>query len=712
MRCLSVANKTNNYKFPKPEADDFYDISEYNKAMDILDDSLTEMDQKKLDKNGDASEAVTEFEQEILRENIESGETLSSMFGKVKKWFSEMKDVAFSGHAKDVATDAAHRFVSDTEKSGWNGKVGASGGDISETNIDTLECIDSKYPIPVSGEKVKVFMGKVKKYIEDTKPLDADAVVYVDTTGSDTNGEGTIENPYKSITYALSKIPKKLGGFNATINVADGTYEEAIELSGYDNGHIVLRRNGLSELNSLCTVNSIKADYCDSVSIVAFNFINKEGTSVFIDRCKFVNVAYCQSILKTVLQEVSFNFDYTPVVRIFGCRSLNHNMCLRAYQSHVFSQNWSGDSVGNYGIFVDGGGRVSKAGALQPRGLISNENNPSGSVIVNTFGAKIGTLSAETTLYVATTGSDTTGNGTSSSPFKTIQRAVDILPKDLGGCFAYIIIANGTYDEDVIIYGYRGGVLFLKSNQENAINNDCKVKSISVKDSTYTQLYGITFTTTSTTQPAITAWNSVLRVAYCQSTVLRPNSSMIYVGETVCDFRGCRCINSQTIVASQNSRIVSLDWTEDSTAKYSFSLVQGSILSKSGTQPSGQIYNISSPIFNRNGTQISDLITSGLSCTWGIVRGGYYKHGNLNGSASVTVQLNIVNTSPLSAGRTYTIDGLPIAALGYDFGVGFNRPRLVEHVWYANDGRIAFVPIENIPINVIFLFNCTYITNS
>lgn len=162
-----MANKTNNYKLPKPEVDDFYDISEYNKTMDMLDDSLTEMDQKKLDKNGDASEAVTEFEQEILRENIESGETLSTTFGKVKKWFLEMKDVAFSGHAKDVATDAAHRFVSDMEKSSWNGKVGADGGDISETNINLLESISTEFPVPEQGETSKVFFGKVKKFIKD-----------------------------------------------------------------------------------------------------------------------------------------------------------------------------------------------------------------------------------------------------------------------------------------------------------------------------------------------------------------------------------------------------------------------------------------------------------------------------------------------------------------------------------------------------------------
>ncbi|MBS5959137.1 MAG: hypothetical protein KIC73_19810 [Clostridiales bacterium] len=218
-----MANKTNNYKLPKPEVDDFYDISEYNKTMDMLDDSLTEMDQKKLDKNGDASEAVTEFEQEILRENIESGETLSSTFGKVKKWFSEMKDVAFSGHAKDVATDAAHRFVSDAEKSSWNDKVGASGGDISETVIGSLESIETEFPIPRQGELINVFLGKVKKFIQDFNNFKTGII----TIGKLANNGNTTSEGYaldarygKTLFDLYSRLDNDLG---KNADIASGT---------------------------------------------------------------------------------------------------------------------------------------------------------------------------------------------------------------------------------------------------------------------------------------------------------------------------------------------------------------------------------------------------------------------------------------------------------------------------------------------------------
>ena len=162
-----MGNETKNYKFPKPSEDDFYDITEYNKAMDILDETLTGMSDRKLDRNGNASNVVTEFSQEILRDNIKSGEKLSVSHGKIQKWFSEMKNIAFSGLASDVAQDAAHRFATDTEKSNWNAKVSASGGDISGTKIGSLETITSEFPVPSEGETPKMFLGKVKKFIQD-----------------------------------------------------------------------------------------------------------------------------------------------------------------------------------------------------------------------------------------------------------------------------------------------------------------------------------------------------------------------------------------------------------------------------------------------------------------------------------------------------------------------------------------------------------------
>lgn len=48
-------------------------------------------------------------------------------------------------------------------------KAESSGGDISGMTVKTLDDITTEFPVPVAGEKPKTFLGKVKKFFEDTK---------------------------------------------------------------------------------------------------------------------------------------------------------------------------------------------------------------------------------------------------------------------------------------------------------------------------------------------------------------------------------------------------------------------------------------------------------------------------------------------------------------------------------------------------------------
>ena len=48
-------------------------------------------------------------------------------------------------------------------------KAESSGGDISEMTVKTLDTITTEFPVPVAGESQKSFLGKVKKFFEDTK---------------------------------------------------------------------------------------------------------------------------------------------------------------------------------------------------------------------------------------------------------------------------------------------------------------------------------------------------------------------------------------------------------------------------------------------------------------------------------------------------------------------------------------------------------------
>lgn len=68
-------------------------------------------------------------------------------------------------------------------------------------------------------------------------------------------------------------------------------------------------------------------------------------------------------------------------------------------------------------------------------------------------------LEGDLTIYVATTGSDSAGDGSEDAPFATIQHAIDSLPKNLSNREITINIASGTYSENVEVAGFYGGTL-------------------------------------------------------------------------------------------------------------------------------------------------------------------------------------------------------------------------------------------------------------
>lgn len=57
---------------------------------------------KKIDTNGDISNTKATFTQASTRTNIATGETLKVILGKIKKYFADLKTVAFSGSYSDL----------------------------------------------------------------------------------------------------------------------------------------------------------------------------------------------------------------------------------------------------------------------------------------------------------------------------------------------------------------------------------------------------------------------------------------------------------------------------------------------------------------------------------------------------------------------------------------------------------------------------------
>lgn len=104
-------------KLKKPEQSDFYNVDDFNENMDKIETVIKSHTEDKNNPHEVGKEDVGLSNVENLaindqmptyssagaRENIRSGEKLSTAFGKIQKWMSDLKTVAFTGSYNDLS---------------------------------------------------------------------------------------------------------------------------------------------------------------------------------------------------------------------------------------------------------------------------------------------------------------------------------------------------------------------------------------------------------------------------------------------------------------------------------------------------------------------------------------------------------------------------------------------------------------------------------
>lgn len=88
----------------------------------------------------------------------------------------------------------------------------------------------------------------------------------------------------------------------------------------------------------------------------------------------------------------------------------------------------------------------------------SVEGTPVNARNLNAMQEAVG-LTANKTVYVSTSGSDSVGDGSEANPYATINKALSTIPKNLNGFWATVMIAGGTYAENVNAAHFGNGYL-------------------------------------------------------------------------------------------------------------------------------------------------------------------------------------------------------------------------------------------------------------
>lgn len=195
-------------------------------------------------------------------------------------------------------------------------------------------------------------MNRIESNILELYNIDAvrsNLTVYVSTTGNDTTGKGTSAAPYRTITKALSTIPKNLNGNTVILNIAEGTYSEDVTISNYTAGLIVLEGPGTVAMPNLTIYNcTVKADYINLVITGGTGiFVTENGTFISAGNIRMNSPS--RGLTATNCSTISLGGTLTITNTSVGITASNN--------SRIFAWTISGSGIGT-GINAFNGGQV------------------------------------------------------------------------------------------------------------------------------------------------------------------------------------------------------------------------------------------------------------------------------------------------------------------------------------------------------------------
>lgn len=229
--------------YSNAETYDFLDVVYYNNATYVAKkltvgnepQSSSEFWQVLMDGEVDFNDIAPTFLQAETRENISSGEKLPVLFGKIKKWYTDLKAVAFSGSYNDLSDTptipAAVAVKGNAESSYRTGNVNLTPANIGA--VPTANVLDSRESITANTAS-----GNVAGAL-GTKEINANLQSQIDTLNSNLSIPLIDDSGITIKDIILSKINGKIFAFRRVVPTDDAPVNESW---GYT--YIVIPING------------------------------------------------------------------------------------------------------------------------------------------------------------------------------------------------------------------------------------------------------------------------------------------------------------------------------------------------------------------------------------------------------------------------------------------------------------------------------------
>lgn len=151
---------------------------------------------------GDTAENTTAFTAAPARENLKSGESHATLFGKIVKWFSDLKEVAFTG------------------KIPWSDVTGKP-----STYAPSSHTHDERYY--TESEVNSIYSGIMQNLIS------GDESVTTKLSKNIANGDATLDNRITAVANALKGyLPLSGGTLTGSLDIASGKYIHGTHTNG------------------------------------------------------------------------------------------------------------------------------------------------------------------------------------------------------------------------------------------------------------------------------------------------------------------------------------------------------------------------------------------------------------------------------------------------------------------------------------------------
>lgn len=201
---------------------------------------------------------------------------------------------------------------------------------------------------PVSGQTNIYDMVRADNPVQEGTPLNkalldqkaytltSDVTVYVSTTGSDADGDGSSAAPFATIQAAVNALPKCLGGHVASIDISAGTYNERVRIDGFNGGRLIIGEagrsvviRGLNITNSTQVVLNISnvtwaTGFSGTIVYIGYNSSVVLGSGMTV-RCAGseevgVGVTYGSSLVAEAVTITVLNCARTAILATIGSR--------------------------------------------------------------------------------------------------------------------------------------------------------------------------------------------------------------------------------------------------------------------------------------------------------------------------------------------------------------------------------------------------------